>query len=165
MHQSRAQLLRIVGVRLAIIARCVRIGFEKAGEMGSKSRSHLTVISGMEAEILRVRISLLSGLDKVLMTMHVEHGASFRQMAALAGVSEATIGRRIRRMSQRLLDGQYIVVERHRERYTSVEMEVAQDFFLLGMSLREIARNRRVSYYLVRKAVFSMQRLRRAKAS
>ncbi|MHC4572498.1 MAG: hypothetical protein ACYS0C_10545, partial [Planctomycetota bacterium] len=37
-------------------------------------------------DLLRSRVSLLAGKDKLLMTMYLENGNSFRQMARLTGV-------------------------------------------------------------------------------
>ncbi|MHC4337529.1 MAG: hypothetical protein ACYSTG_06215 [Planctomycetota bacterium] len=70
-------------------------------------------------DLLRSRIGLLTGKDKLLMTMYLENGNSFRQLARLAGVCEANIARRISRITRRLLDGEYITCVRNRGRFTS----------------------------------------------
>ena len=46
-------------------------------------------------DMLRSRVNLLIGKDKLLMKMYLENGNSFRQMARLAGVNETCIARRI----------------------------------------------------------------------
>ena len=46
-------------------------------------------------DLLRSRVNLLTGKDKLLMTMYLENSNSFRQMARLAGVNETRIARRI----------------------------------------------------------------------
>jgi DNA-directed RNA polymerase specialized sigma subunit len=101
-------------------------------------------------ELLRSRVELLGGKDKVLLKMYLENGNTFRQMAQLAGVNEATIARRVYRLIQRLLDGEYITCLRNRSLFSAREMKVAKDYFLRGESMRKIAAKRGCSYYRVR---------------
>ena len=54
-----------------------------------------------EIDLLRSRLVLLDTRDKVLMTMYLENGNSFRQIARLLGVSEATISRKADSISGR----------------------------------------------------------------
>jgi predicted DNA-binding protein YlxM (UPF0122 family) len=100
-------------------------------------------------EVLKNRVSLLVGRDKVLMTMYLENGNSFYQMAQLAGVSESTIARRIHKLTRRLIDGKYMTCLRNREKFTKREMDIAADYFLRGLSLKKIAAKRGWSYYSV----------------
>jgi predicted DNA-binding protein YlxM (UPF0122 family) len=109
-------------------------------------------------EVLKNRASLLAGKDKALMTMYLENGNSFYQMAQLAGVSESTIARRIHKLTRRLIDGRYMTCLRNREKFTKKEMEIAADYFLRGLSLRKIAAKRGWSYYSVYEG---MKRIRR----
>lgn len=101
-------------------------------------------------EVLRGRVELLSGRDKVLMVMYLENGNSFRQMARLAGVNEGTISRKINKISHRLIDGEYITCLRNRERFTKMELGVARDHYLLGLSIKRIAAKRGCTYYRIR---------------
>ena len=101
-------------------------------------------------ELLRSRLNLLSGTDKLLMTMYIEHGNSIRQIARIRGASETRIARRIRAISKRLLDGPYIDCLRCRDRLTSLQLAIAKDYYLMGLSMRRIAAKRRWSYYRVR---------------
>jgi DNA-binding transcriptional regulator YhcF (GntR family) len=91
--------------------------------------------------------------------MYLENGNTFRQMAQLAGVNEATIARRIYKLIQRLLDGEYITCLRNRKLFSAREMKVAKDYFLLGLSMRRIAAKRECSYYRVRQALKKIQAL------
>jgi len=110
-------------------------------------------------DLLRSRVNLLTGKDKLLMTMYLENGNSFRQMARLAGINEANIARRIHRVTKRLIDGEYITCLRSRDKFTKTEMAVAKDYFLLGLSTRKIAAKRHWSYYRVRETLKKIQRL------
>ena len=89
---------------------------------------------------------MLTGKDRVLMTMYLEHGNTFYQMGKMLDVNEVTIARKIRRLINRLTDGGYMVCLRHREKFTKTEMNVAKDYFLLGESIKKIAEKRNCSY-------------------
>ena len=110
-------------------------------------------------DLLRSRLSLLAGKDKLLMTMYLENGNSFRQMARLTGVNEASIARRIHRVTKRLIDGEYITCLRNRNKFTRIELDIAKDYFLLGLSMKKIAKKRNSTYYYVRKTLKKIQRL------
>ena len=81
-------------------------------------------------DMLRSRVSLLSGKDRLVMTMYLENGNTFRQMARLAGVNETSIARIIYKATKRLIDGEYITCLRNRDKFTRTEMGVAKDYFL-----------------------------------
>ena len=108
-------------------------------------------------ELLRGRLNLLSGTDKLLMTMYIEHGNSIRQIARIRGVSEASVARRIRSITKRLTDGPYIDCLRNRNKLTRLQLAVAKDYYLLGLSMRRIAAKRRWSYYRVRDTINEIQ--------
>jgi len=108
-------------------------------------------------ELLRSRLNLLSGTDKLLMTMYIEHGNSFRQIARIRGVTETTIGRKIRAIAMRLTDGPYIDCLRNRDKLTCCQLSIAKDYFLLGLSIRRIAVKRQTSYYRVRDSILQIR--------
>lgn len=104
-------------------------------------------------EILYNRVSLLNGEDKLLMTMYLRQGNTFRQLARLAGVSETTISRRIRKIMKRLINSAYITCLRNRDKFTRDELEFAREYFLMGMAMRKIAKKHRITYYQLRKTI------------
>lgn len=106
-----------------------------------------------QLDVLRSRLSLLNGKDKVMMTMYLDNGNSFRQIARLLGVSETSIARRIHRLTERLLDGKYIACLRNRENFYKHQMDIAKDYFLKGLSIRRIAKRRKTSRYYVRRTI------------
>jgi hypothetical protein len=110
-------------------------------------------------DLLRRRLELLSGKDKVLMTMYVENGNSFRQIARLRGVSETSVARRIHQIAERLTDGEYLMCVRNRDRLSRRQMTIARDSFLTGLPMTQIARNRRMSVYSVRKVLADIRNL------
>ena len=104
-------------------------------------------------ELLVSRLGLLSGMDRLIMTMYLVNGNSFRQIAQLMGVNESNVSRRIRRLIRRISDGEYMVCLRNRGRFSREEMEIAREYFLLGWSMKRIARERGMTFYRVRKMV------------
>lgn len=110
-----------------------------------------------EIEMLKGRLELLTGRDKILMRMYVEHENSIRQIAGLLGVCESTVARRVRRLTKRLLAGRYIESPQARRMFSARQLETAADYFLRGLSIRAIARKRRRSCYYVRSIVTRVQ--------
>jgi len=108
-------------------------------------------------ELLAGRLNLLTGTDKVLMTMYIQHGNSIRQIARIRGVSETSVARRIRAISKRLVEGPYIECLRNRDRLTSGQLAIAKDYYLMGLSIRRIAAKRRWSYYRVRDTLIEIK--------
>jgi len=110
-------------------------------------------------DMLKSRVELLTGKDRLLMTMYLRNGNTFYQMARLTGVNEANVARRIHRVTKRLMDGEYITCLRNRDKFTEAEMVVAKDYFLRGISIRKIAYRRKLSYYRVRESLKKIQSL------
>jgi len=110
-------------------------------------------------ELLRARAGLLVGRDRVLMEMYLDKGNTFRQMATLAGVSEASIARRIHKITKRLMDGAYITCLRNRDLLTPEQLSIARDCLLLGLSQRATARKRQCSVYRVRKTLKRIEKI------
>lgn len=113
-------------------------------------------------DLLRSRVSLLTGKDRLLLTMYLEKGNTFRQMARLAGVNETSIARRIRKLTKRLTDSRYITYLRNRDRFTKTQFAIAKDRFLTGMTIKEIAQKYQLTRYSVRK---SLEHIREISAS
>ena len=104
-------------------------------------------------ELLRSRITLLKGNDRVLMTMYLDNENSFRQIAKLTGLAESTIARRIRRITYRLLNNYYLICLQERDKFTRAQLAIAQDYFIRGLPMIKIAAKRNYSYYYVRKTI------------
>ena len=107
-------------------------------------------ISSQANELLRDRLCLLTGKDKLLMTMYLDDGHSFRQLSQLTGCNESSIARKIRTLSSRLLTCEYITCLRNRNKFTATELAIAKHYFLLGLPMKKIAVKMQRSYYSVR---------------
>ena len=114
---------------------------------------------GSEIDLLRSRLYLLDGRDRVMMAMYVENGNSFRQIARLLGVKDGIISRRIRRLQKGLIASEYITCLRRRGKFTAHQMTIAKDYFLVGMSQKRIAVKRRLSLYHVRNTIETIHKI------
>lgn len=112
-----------------------------------------------QIDLLRGRLDLLEGRAKVLMKMHYENGSSFRQIARLLGVNETSVARRVHRLSDRLLNSQYITCLRLRDKLTESQMAVAKDYYLKGLSQSKIAEKRQWSLYRVGRVLKEIQKI------
>ena len=110
-------------------------------------------------DLLKVRADILVGRDRALMKMYLEDGIPFRRIAQVAGVNEATIARRICKLTKKLLDSEYITCLRNRNRFTRTEQLIARDYFLLGLSQKKIADKRNITIYGLRKTLTKIQQL------
>jgi hypothetical protein len=106
-------------------------------------------------ELLRIRAAQLAGEDRALMTLYLDGGNSFRQIARLTGQYPTSIARRIRRITQRLLDETYPRCLQNRAAFTAFELAVIKDHFVRGYSCHEISRTRKASYYHIRSIILT----------
>ena len=104
-------------------------------------------------DILRSRARLLKGRDRAIMTMYLDKGNSIVQIARVAGVTEAVMSRRVRRLMARLIDNEFILCLQHRDVFDHIELGIAKDFFLVGLSLSAISESRGISVYRIRRIV------------
>jgi hypothetical protein len=110
-----------------------------------------------EIDILRSRLKLLDGKDKHLMTVYLENGCSIFQISQLTGQCESSVARRIKRLKRRILEGRYIACLRNRQKFSKEQMQIAKDYFLSGLSIKEITFKRNHSCYHVRETIMKIR--------
>jgi len=104
-------------------------------------------------EVLRRRVGLLRGKERLMMKMYLENGNTVSQLARLAGVNQSSMYRRIRRLKKRLIHGEYIKCVRMRWKFSKIEMDVAREHFLEGRTYKEIAERHGCTSYRINKIV------------
>jgi len=104
-------------------------------------------------ELLTRRICLLTGTDRILMTMYLVNGNTFYQMAKISGISQSSIARRIHKVTKKLIDGGYIICLRNRNKFDEYELKIARDYFLIGRSIKQIAVKYKITYYKAHKII------------
>lgn len=124
-----------------------------------ESRTEARIEFRDRVELLRSKVSMLTGEDRLLMTMYIENGNSFRQMARLIGIKEANVSRRIHKMTKRLMKSEYITCMRNRHKFSQEERHIARDYFMEGLSIKKIAAKNDSTYYRVRKTLKKVQKI------
>ena len=122
----------------------------KAKNIKKHEKGPIESLNRDKIELLRRRISLLEGRDRLLMSMYFEKGNSCYQIAKLLGVCESTISRRIRKLISQLTGKPFEIYRQHRKKFEPQQKPVAADHFLLGLSIGQIASRHNCSIYKVR---------------
>jgi len=132
--------------------RKVWVNLNRVGDGGNKAeiRSFSKVFSS-RIETLASRTDILNTKDRAIMTMYLKNGFTFRQIAEVAGTNESVISRRIHKLTSKLTDGEYITCLRNRDKFDRVEMAVAKDHFLNGISQIKTAEKHGMTIYSTRK--------------
>ncbi len=110
-------------------------------------------------DLLSSRLDLLDGKDRLLMTMYLENGYSIFKISKVTGLCHTSIARRIKRLTKKLLEGRYITCLRNRDKLNRDQMVIAKDYFLRGLSIREITIKRRRSVYHVRETISNIKNI------
>ena len=108
-------------------------------------------------DVLRGRLDLLDGKDRLLMKMHLDNGYSIFKISKVTDLCQGSIARRIKRLKKILLEGRYIKCLHNRDRFNRYQMEIAKDYFLKDFSIRKITIKRRRSYYHIRKTILKIK--------
>ena len=116
-------------------------------------------LAAEEAELLRRRAAILSRADRTLVLMYLEKGSRFSEIAQVSGLNEVNVARRIHKLVGRLMDGQYITCVRHRALLGTLNVAIAKDRFIEGLSVRRIVAKRRTTTYRVRRGLVQIQLL------
>lgn len=111
------------------------------------------------ADQLKIRIKLLKGKDKALMKTYIESGVSFRQLAEISSVTEATVRRRISKLIKRLLGTEYLICIQNRQKLTRLQFNIAKDYYITGLSQNKMAQKYNCSIYCVRKSLTGITEL------
>ena len=131
------------------------VGFAVDGHLAGRGL-HL---AAEEVELLRRRAEILSPADRALVLMYLERGSRFSEIAHVAGLNEVSVGRRIHKLVGRLMDGQYITCVRHRAVLGTLNVAIAKDRLIEGLSVRRIAAKRRTTNYRVRRGLVQIRLL------
>jgi len=109
------------------------------GEQGVEVKGNAVSIRAAR-ELVVSRLGLVCGTDRDIMSLYYESGATKRQIAAVAGVHEATIGRKINKLTSALLEGVYVKCLSNRNFFTQEQLEVARLHFVGGLRSEAIGR-------------------------
>ena len=122
------------------------------GNVSERAKWEVKERADKAGEMVR-RVAMLTGVERVMMTMYFEKGTSFRQIAELARLHESTVSRRIDKISRRLMDGRYGRCLRNREMFTNYELAIAKEYFVRGKSIRALTEEKSTTYHRMRATV------------
>jgi predicted DNA-binding protein YlxM (UPF0122 family) len=106
-----------------------------------------------QLDMIRSRLYLLDGEDRRIMSMYLVNGISYRQIALLHGVSTSSVSRKIKRIMPKLTEGTFVSCLKNHEQFTQTEIAIARDYFIKSLSIKEIARKRKTSFYKIRETL------------
>ena len=95
----------------------------------------------------------LNRTDRLMVRMYFENGNTCSQLAHLSGLNPGTVCRRIRKALKRLFVARQIARLSRCQRFSDRDIDLATEYFVVGRSMRKIARRRDISYYRVRKTI------------
>ncbi len=97
------------------------------------------------------RIELLNERDRAFVNLMLT-GQKFRTIASAAGVHEATIARRLKKIAARITNNNFVCALSQKN-ITPMKMKVLRDYFVNGISMLKVAAKNKVSYHDVRKLI------------
>lgn len=97
------------------------------------------------------RIEMLNEMDRAFVNLLLT-GQKFRTIAQAAGVHEATIARRLKKIAARITSNNFVSALSGTN-LTVGKMQLLRDYFVDGNSMLKIAQKYKVSYYDVRKLI------------
>lgn len=102
------------------------------------------------------RIDLLSDKDKMLIDLFMA-SEKFKSIATAAGVHEATVARRLKKIAKRLKSDSFVIAMSHH--LPPEKMEIMRQYFVEGLSMLKIARQNNRPYCKIRKTIKACKRL------
>jgi hypothetical protein len=97
------------------------------------------------------RIEMLNEQDRAFVNLMLT-SQKFRTIANAAGVHEATIARRLKKIAARLTSDNFVNALSEKN-LTPKRMQILRDYFVDGFSMLQIARKNNANYYEVRKLI------------
>lgn len=103
-------------------------------------------------EKLSTRVDMLPEKQRTFVRLF-QNTQKYRPIAKIAGVNEATIARRLKKIAQQISNNNFITALSQNSSLPSEKMEILKDYFVTDQPMIRIAQNRRLTYYKVRKMI------------
>ena len=103
-------------------------------------------------EKLSARIDMLPKPQKTFVRLFM-NSQKYRPIAKTAGVHEATIARRLKKIAIRISNNNFITALSGENHLPPEKMEILKDYFVTNLAMIRIAKNRNMSCYKVRKII------------
>lgn len=108
-------------------------------------------------DLVRRRLNWLEAEDRLLLELHLNFSVPLTHLAKVHKVNIHTLYRRIRRLTHRLIQGNYVAVRHYGQHLSLLDRQIAYDCFIQGLGYRRIVQKRAVSDVEARK---TLRRLR-----
>ena len=111
-------------------------------------------------EKLSARVDMLSERHKAIVRLFLNM-QQYRTLAKIAGVNEATIARRLKKIAFRISSNNFIaaLTETLDSSGHPEKIEIIKDYFVNGLSIRTISKNTGLTRYKVSKIIRQMRNL------
>jgi DNA-binding Lrp family transcriptional regulator len=106
-------------------------------------------------EQLPGRVEMLNERDRAFVNLLLT-SQKFRTIARAAGVHEATVARRLKKIAARITGDNFINALSQRN-ITPAKMQILRDYFVDGLSMFKIAAKHKNSYHKIRKFIRQYQ--------
>jgi len=97
------------------------------------------------------RVDMLPAGQRAIVTLFL-NGRSFRMLAKNAGVNEATVARRLRKIVSRIISDDFLAAL-SQDDMSKEKIEIIRDYFINGLSVKAIAKKTGISRYRVSKII------------
>ena len=130
-------------------------GYSKLDDTNQQSAVDLRT----EAEKILQRAQQLAEPDRTLVTMYLKNTNSFRQISRLTGIGSVTVARRIRKIIETLRDEKLNAMLTSGKLLGRREKKIVRDYFFGGLTIGNIARKHRISYYNAGKIISFVRKI------
>ncbi len=97
------------------------------------------------------RVDMLPADQKAIVTLFL-NGRDFRMLAKNAGVNEATVARRLRKIVSRIISDDFLAAL-SQDDMSEEKTEIIRDYFVKGLSVKTISQKTGLSRYRVSKTI------------
>ena len=105
-------------------------------------------------EKLATRVDMLPVQQRTFVRLFQSTG-KYRPIAKMAGVHEANIARRLKKIAERISSNNFIAALSQNGSLPCETMEILKDYFVADLPMIRIAKNRNISCYKVRKIILN----------
>jgi hypothetical protein len=114
------------------------------------------------AELVRLRANLLAPDERTLLEAYLKGSNSVRQIARLSGMKPSSAWRKVRRIIKRLVASAELFCLEGPCGLSVDELAIAKDHLVRGLSLWDISRARKLTYYRTRNIILKAKAVARA---
>ncbi len=107
-------------------------------------------------ELHTARVEMLNN-EQITLVKIFQNRPSFRAIAKMAGVNEATIARRLKKIARFISSESFSAALSRKYNVPQEKMNVIAKHFINGLSIRAITQNTGLSVYKIRKIISQMR--------